>query len=289
MAEDATQGQNDSDDDGADDGATDDDSTDDTDSADDDKGGDAGDDAPDFAGLKTQVDGITRALRGAATASDLEGVRRAAGHIPGLQRSIEELTTASNAPNADVQRLTAMVEALAEGLGDQLPDAVRERINAARTTADTQAAVEQAVSPLLKRLEALDDGSDAEDDVSEEASDAWKLATTDVKRYARRKGVDISGWSDEVWDRASTAAGGDPERSIDFLMEAVDRIAAGDNPGDRRSERKQNAGGGDPKERSGGGGGGRPKLTRENASKMTDVQMLEYPKEERDAFARSLR
>ena len=219
MADDETQGGDDSDDEGADDGANDDDSTATTDSSDDDKGEDEGEDTFDLAGLKTQVDGVTKALRGAASATDLENVRRAAGHIPGLQRSIEELVTNSKAPNPQVQQLTAMVEALAEGLGDQLPDAVRERINAARTTADTQSAVATAMKPLLERLEALDDGEDAEDeDVSPESKAAWTTATQDVRRYARRKSVDISGWSDDVWDRASTVAGGDPEIAADFLM-----------------------------------------------------------------------
>ncbi len=287
MAEDETQGSDNSDDDGADDDANDDDLAGANDSSDDDEGGDDGDTTVDLAGLQSQLDTVTNTLRGAASVAGLEDVKRAAGHIPGLQRNIEELVTASKAPNADVQRLTAVVDALLEGLGDSLPDATRERINAARTTADTQEAVTQAVKPLLERLEALD--SDEDEPLAPEATKAWDEATSDVKRYARRKGVDISKWTDEVWNRAATAAGGDPERSVDFLMEAVDRIADGESPGKRRAERKSNASGGDATERAGGGGGGRPTLTRENASKMTDKEMLTYSKEERAVFARSLR
>lgn len=235
--------------------------------------------APDVDVTELQL-AMQAAREEAANKSAIADLRRATGHIPGIQSrldTIERSLTDSTASRQDVARLGARLDALINAIPEGMLSSVA--LASLRSAPDdSSSAVLAKLSALESRLNAPTQPANTTPEMTPEQMAAvaqWDTATESVLSYARKQGVDGNGIGQDVWQRAAAAHPNDPVQAAIDVMKHVDELKA---KTDRQEERKDAGQGGSPA-RAGRNGA----VTAAQLRTMTAQEIMQIPPAERMA------
>ena len=214
-------------------------------------------------------DALRASIEATRLQADVESVKRATGHIRGLQSSVASLER-QFAKVTDLEQSNQQLAARFDTLIDALVDAnlVTDRAgqNLRPQRGDSNAEIMAKFESLEERLTAGSVRTAPEVDAA--ASAPWVAATKAVHKYAADKGFDPDQIPQAIWDRAE--ATGDPTGAAVEVMRFVEGELAKRT---RRGERQEAASGGAP-ERSARKGA----LTMASLKAMSVDEVREYDK-----------
>lgn len=217
----------------------------------------------------------------AALQTTITDLKRAAGHIPGLQKSLGEVTARLarlDAVEASNKQLAESVNALISALPDgMVPAGVLERLRVRPSDSDSQ--ILQKLQGLEDRINAPAQQSEQQTETPEQAAwrGAWDTATQSVFAYAERQGY-TGQIPDSEWRAAMGAHPTDPAAAAMEVARYIDRQKAAGSQQERRAER-QDASQGATSSRAGGSSGAAP-LTLDALRKMSVDEVRKYPQAE---------
>lgn len=224
----------------------------------------------------------TQAGIDAATAASITDLRRATGHIPGMQKALNDV----QAKVARIDSLEASNKQLADTL-NALISAIPEGMIPARALDGLRVQRNDSNADILSKIQGLEDritgGQQQEQPglTPEQAQfrAAWDTATNSVLAYAERQGY-TGQIPNSVWQDAMRANPADPAAAALQVARYIDQQKASGSQQERRAER-QDASRGATSSRAGGSGGGAP-LTLDAMRKMSVTELMRYPAEERE-------
>lgn len=223
----------------------------------------------DLEALREQIAG---AGEQAATKADLEVIKRATGHIPGLQKrldSLEKALTRVDKVEAAVSRLDALLDALPEGfLTDRQLADLRPRSD------DGTAELRDKIAELESKLTGQPQDEQPIDPALAARMAQWQAADAQVMAYASDKKFEITP-EDPAWERALQKFPNDPTMAALEVIKHID----GEIAAKARREEKAEAG-------SGGNGGRSARtgtLTLARMKEMSVDELRAIPIEERNA------
>lgn len=211
----------------------------------------------------------------AALRADITALKRATGHIPGLQKRLDSLQTAIDEIGSlkqSVARFDALLDALPEGL---ISD---------RALADLRPTNNTTADELRKQIAALEAKVNGEGQQQDEADvDAAQLAyiaqanaaTASVNAYAASKKFDLAG-DDPIWEKALAA------HPNDLTLAALDVMKYVDGEIARRARIAEKADAAEGSTDSGRNSRDK-ELTWEAMGRMTTAELLKIPREVREA------
>lgn len=232
----------------------------------------------DLASLRENV---STAAAAALLDADLKAIRRATGHIPGLQSrlaAVEHTAKQVETLQATNRQLAARLDSLVTALSDASlitsgsAQALRPESN------DSNADLLTKLSEMEERLTS---GTKPEEPAEEDPQVAavraqWDAATEAVNGYAASKKFEEP-IPDAVWQRALVANPSDPGAAALEVARYIDREIAAVS---RRTERKDAASGG-----TGERTVRRGTITLDQLKSMSLAEVLAIPQEERDRIA----
>lgn len=209
----------------------------------------------------------------AALRADITALKRATGHIPGLQKRLDGLATAIDEIGSlkqSVARFDALLDALPEGL---ISD---------RALADLRPRTDSTTDDLRNELAALREELKPKQD-DEPVIDADQIAflakantaTALVNEYAKSKNFELDG-NDPIWGTALEAHPGDLSLAAADVIKYIDAEIA------RRARVADKADAADG-ETNGGRGARSTELTWEAMGRMTTAELMRIPREQREA------
>ena len=210
---------------------------------------------------------------------------RRLGHIPGLQRTVQEL---QNSPRVDPDDHAAV-----RGVLDLLTDAIRPVLadDASRARLDTEISKlrqRDAVNEALQKQRASDQAqSQTATPSAPEVPPEWQSATALVQGYAQAKGVDLASVTPEQWAKAERE-GGSPAGAVRLMKAEIDQVAAGDSSQTQRAERKAAGEQQQSPERAGSAGSGPSKRLLSDAASMSSEQLAEMWESDEDGMMKLL-
>jgi hypothetical protein len=215
----------------------------------------------------------------ASIRSQLESDRRQIGQVKSIQRQLTKLEAALTAPNPQLGRVSAAVDALVESLADDLTPAAKARLDTLRSEGQTQAAVAEALRQAGVQASDSDDDADDGDDAAPASQVEWQAAQASVLGYAEARGVDAAelmrlvpqtDWQAEM-HRGPAGAAAAIKRRLDAKVKEREG-------GKRRTGKKAAAEQGKSPAKSGAGAA---KITLAQIKGMSLEQVQAIPREER--------
>ena len=244
----------------------------------------------DFAGLQKQMADLGES---AATKAELDSIKRAAGHIPGVMSKLDALEKRLEGGITDprVDAILERLNLLIDGASPLLPEETTSKLRAPEKPL-TAEDVDKQVSDRLAAIAAEEDAKrgapqelDPETQRAVTIADAqWAAAATAIGEYATKIGIDIGLLKPEDFQQvqlstfSSTHPFGDPIAGATALMKKLDELKAAEG---RRSERADASKGKLPAGTQSG------TLTLAAMDAMTDKQLMNIPRAERDAALRA--
>lgn len=235
---------------------------------------DSSNDADDTSAPEPDVnpDALRATLEAVRTQSDLESLKRQAGHVPGLQRevadlkrSVSEITSLKESNQHLAGQVNTLLDMFAEAgvLTDRQVQGLRPQRG--DSNADLLAAIDGALEKRLPTASTQANEPTPEQLAYMRQADA---ATAQVEKYAKDKGYDGESIPAAVYTRALEASRGDFTAAALDVMRYVDGELAKKN---RRAERADAASGGTG-ERSARSGA----LTMSKLKSMTRDEVREF-------------
>jgi hypothetical protein len=214
--------------------------------------------------------------------AEIANLRRAAGHIPGVQKridAVEKAVSRLDATEASVRSLSARL--------DTLLDAMPEGVISERALAQMRPVADDGSADLRAKIADLENRLTNPDKPDEPDLDPqviafraqWQAATDSVEAYAKRVGYDFSSIGDATWQRAFDANRNDPTAGALAIIGYVDEQVAAEK---RRGDKKDAMEGGAEDART----PRRGPLTLESMKKMSRAELMAIPYEERMAALR---
>lgn len=239
----------------------------------------------DFEALRNEMAALSETT---ATKTDIESLRRAAGHIPGVMSRLDAIEKSSKqATDPRVDTILEKLNLLIDGAAPLLPDEVTSKLRTPEKGL-TEADVVKAVEDRLAAVAAEEDAKkgtkqELDPETAREATimDAqWAAAGESVKAYATKVGVDIALLKPEDVQKAqvstfdATHPMGDPIAGARALMKVIDGMKSATG---RRADRANDAEGKMPD------GGSGSSITLADMDAMSTEQLMKIPREVRDA------
>lgn len=220
---------------------------------------------------------IGSASEQAQIASELANLKRAAGHVPELQKrfatvekALSRLDGIEQSTRNLQERIDALISAFPEGL---IPE---RTIAGLRTAPDPNATVLAKLAELESRLAATSQPAEEDEDPAVVARRAeLNAAQESVNEYAARFNFDPAAIPDAVYQRALAAHGNDVTEAVLDVVKYIDQQVAASA---RRTERKD-AGSGGGASRSARSG----PITLEMMKTMSVEEVMKIPAAERMA------
>jgi hypothetical protein len=231
---------------------------------------------------EVDVDALRRDIAGAgdsaSTKAELEAVRRATGHIPGIQSRLDRI-------EASLQTIDSVKDSAARF--DRFLESLPEGFLSDRELANLRPTGDETVRQMQARLDAMQERLDnptppepkTEDPQAAAARAAWDRATASVERYATSKGLDPTTIPDAEYERAVRANPGDPVAASLDLMRWIDTSAEAEKR--RREKIDAGSGGSDNGEGGRSPRGNSAPLTLARMKTMTREELGKYTPEER--------
>lgn len=196
--------------------------------------------------------------------TDLESLKRQAGHIPGIQSTLAEMKTQLEKPVSDPnvalisERLDTVIGYLANsGL---LGDDATQRFAAKTPTQTNEELVGNVVDGLAERFPEVfspktDDASTPPSAEVAASNAQWEESTRVITDYVKNLGLDpLEDVGNDVLNAARLEANNDPVKTVEIVLGRVDEIAAAKKKASSKvqmTERADAAAGGEPETRSG--------------------------------------
>lgn len=229
-----------------------------------DKGGDAEKSSESDFDLESFRSDLTTLGNEAVRQTDLESLKRQAGHIPGIQSTLAELKTQIEKPASDpnvalmAERLDTVISYLANsGL---LGDDATTRFAAKTPQQTSEEMVGSVVDGLAERFPEVfspktDDAPPPPSAAAASADAQWRESTRVIEDYVKNLGLDpLEDVGNDVLTAARVEANDDPVKTVEIVLGRVDEIAAAKKKASsdaRMAERTDAAAGGEPETRSG--------------------------------------
>lgn len=204
---------------------------------------DSSNEAAEVSTPDVNTDAIRASIEAARAQADLESVKRAAGHIPGLQRELAQLK-GSVAKITDLEQTNQQLTTQVNGLLDFLAENNLLSDRAVQSLRPQRGADNADLVAAVRGLQERMDAGPSQPEVDPEAI-AYKrqadAATEQVFSLAKAKGYDANQIPDEVWTKALNANRGDFTAAVVDVVRYVDGELAKQS---RRAERADAASGG---------------------------------------------
>lgn len=223
---------------------------------------------------------VATAAASAQLQADLNAIKRATGHIPGLQSRLDSVEKAARrvetleASNKDLAaRLDVLVSALVDG--SLITPGVAQNLRP--VSGDSNAELMARFSELEDRITRGNGPADDQPEIDPAVAAItaqWNEATATVERYAKSKNFESSSIPDAVWQRAMQGNINDPAGAVLEVAKYIDTQVSAES---RRADRKDAAAGGSGERATRKGA-----LTLETIKNMSLEEVMAIPAEERN-------